>query len=341
MVDRFVAAKDISVGTMEEKPVSFDWHVPSGLISGNYTMSAYVLSADEFNLGGLESTNSLRAGKLSLKALTDNTKGVFFDESSITVADKKLTSGIRVLGEKPIVINARLINTLDVKKTISLVWKAYRGSGVGDESEVQSKLDLIELLPRETKTVSFTLDDADYSLYKVIAEAEVGDSKSFITIPILRAVDEAIIQFIGAVNFPMRDSGLNIFGCLYDNKPRAFNDKLINIVVKDDSGVIVAGASRAFGSENTTHFSKSLDLGKRYNSFSIEANVSDNDGKNLGQKVIVRYDCSNFGEGTCSSGSSTSLLAEYLKITLASLIVVILLIVRKRQKKTLSSSYTK
>lgn len=196
LIDRFVPVKAVSLKGNEFKEFPFLWVVPADFTGGEYIFRTYVVSANAFVFHGSYFEKDASVGNLrfSVEGNAPVKKPFLIKVGQQGNANLDFVLSSRT-GDVPLTFTLQSSSTIKTKVPVSIT--VYSGMGAG-EGIVDTQERIVEVVPGEKTSVSYTLTHDDFSRYFVTVKSRDEGVVSLGHVSVVRQdPGEASISFAG------------------------------------------------------------------------------------------------------------------------------------------------
>lgn len=302
--DQFFAQENISLNAKESKDITFEWKVPSYALPGEYQIATFFVSAKKFNLLGLSFTDDVVGNTFNFTVKGENKTNVEFNKNTVKVngSDYHFAAfSPRLSKDEGISIKADLVNSTKEVQVVPVTWTLYSWDGLQKQNIIDTKKETVNLQAGETKNLEYKIQNKDYPVYFLVAEADYRDTKSILDIRTVRQdVNRTRINFPAVTNYPLKQNEKNtLFVCTHNSGTADVveNNKLVFTLLDENQKEIhkytyagkISGAMMGLKEDFTPD--------KNYESFYIKSELyTDN---KLVDSATMKYDCTEFTPGKC------------------------------------------
>lgn len=311
LVDQFFVQDSISLNAKEEKGISFNWSVPNYALSGEYQIATFFTSAKKFNLAGLSFTDDIIGGIYNFKVKSEKKYNVELDKNSVDVNGQKYhtTPFPPRFKDGDIIVKTNLINSSKELQSIPITWTLYFWDGQQEQNIIDTKKETIELKPNETKNIQYVIQNKEYPVYYLVAEADYEDAKSIIDVRVARQdVNRTQISFSTITNYPLKQNEKNtLFVCVRNSGigDAVDNNKLVLTLLDENKQEIHKYIYTGQISNNAAGLLSDFMPNQDYDNFTLKSELyTDN---KLVDSVEMNYDCHNIDTKICSAKSNVAL----------------------------------
>jgi hypothetical protein len=350
IVDQFVVKQGIDMAASSSLPISFVWNVPAYAVSGDYYAVTYFISEKEFNMSGLSFTDDISGMITDFSVSGQNSSIIEFDKANVTVDGNifSFSSFIPQLDkDKPIVIEAPIVNTLKTAEKIPITYSLYQWDGINEARLISTSQEVMMLNPGETKKASYTVKDTQFPVYYVVIEAKFRDTSSIINVRFGRdGVDRPRIGFAGVDSYPLTDMS-TVFACVYNSgQSSEVSGDSVSVTLSDPAGnELYKGqydgpiSNAVMGLQNIL-----TGINAKLTDFTLKVVLSN--GDKVIDQATLNYSCDTIDSSLCAKKPLTAmtiagievgtetywLLIGSLIFVALLIIVVIVLVIRKKGK---------
>lgn len=350
LVDQFVAKENISLNSMEEQDISFEWKIPSFSLSGEYQIATFFISDDKFNLLGLSFTDDVVGNTFNFTVNSELKENVEFDKNDVKINDNNYSFAAfppRVRKEENALVKVKLVNSTKENQTVPVTFTLYSWDAQQKENIVEKKEEQIQLTSGQVKDLEYTVKENENPVYLVVLEAKYKDSKSILGIRFVKSdVNKVRLNFPAVTSYPIKkDQSMTVFSCLHNSgqADKVENNKLILTLLDEEGKEIhkyeysgaVSGAMMGLKDDFTPE--------KDYENFTLKAELF-TDGK-LMDSSEMKYDCNLLDPEICNTKIKQEQIApqktvgvssETLTKLVLALVIIILsfiffMVIRKRK----------
>ncbi len=302
IVQEWVAKDDINLRAGEKQFVSVLYQLPSGLPTGNYTLTSYFLTQNKFNISGLSFTDDIYGGYATFSVEGKGEKTLRFDRSGV----KADGESYRIFGFMPkifpedaksISVSVPLKNETGKSLKTSISYSFYGWDGRDEKNLIKSWSESQDIAANSSKTLSFDVAVAGRPVYFVKIKAQAGDQQSEIHIRLVKNGFRPRLNDVGITNFPLTGEKAEVFACYHNTADGAGKGKL-ELALKSASGRALDSASYDGDITGAINVLAKEIRGSRYDKLTLSAKLYDGAG-NLVDSADVNYDCSKFSEPLC------------------------------------------
>lgn len=303
--DQFFVEENISLNAKENKTITFEWKIPNYALPGEYQIATFFTSAKKFNLLGLSFTDDVVGNTFNFTVKGESTKNVEFNKNTVKVNDKDYHFAAfppRLTKDEDITIKTDLVNSTKTTQSIPVTWTLYSWDGLEKEKIINTKKETISLNSGETKNISYTIQNKDYPVYFLVAEADYKDTKSMLDIRTVRQdVNRTRINFPAVTSYPFKQNEKNtLFVCAHNSGTADMvdNNKLIITLLDENQKEIHKYAYEGKISGAMMGLKDDFVPKENYESFYIKSELF-TDGQ-LVDSATMKYDCPKLTPGKCA-----------------------------------------
>jgi len=298
MIDEMWIAEDVNLMPGQTYNIEFTWQIPTQSKSGFYLVTFYLLTSNQFNLGGLSFFPEIPGKSTFFEISNDNGGLMFFDKNNVTVNDNpyKFRSNVGPF-EFPLTVKDKLTN-LGSEAKVDVVYDLYAWDDSSEKNKIDEKTESFDLGSGESKDIVYSFpNDLDNQVYQLSIKAVAKDGRtSMIKIRLPMDTQKGRFIFLGLQDFPLVGGESNkILWCFSNSAYSSYEGKQ-TVEILDKSGKVlesyefdpvtmsgtVDGASQPFSPKEPLYYVK------------VVGKIFDKDN-NLQQQVEVVYDATKFG----------------------------------------------
>jgi len=303
VVDQFVIQENINLPADAKQDVKYDWAVPAGLPTGDYSLATFFFTADKFNLLGLSFTDDVIGNPSYFSVIGEQAQAIHFDKTSVTVNDEEYHFAAfppRVESDQ-VSISANLANPTTQPLSIPVTWQLYSWDAANSSNLIDTFAATVSLAPGATATTTYTTNNAQHPVYYAVATATYQDTKSIIGVRFVRpTVNRPRLNFPGVTGFPLQaGQETTLFTCLHGmGEADVVSNNELTLALTDSQGQTIhsyhyqgdvsgamMGLAEAFTPDQT------------YNRFTLNAELK-HDGQIVDQ-VSLNYNCADLDPSNC------------------------------------------
>ncbi len=349
LVDQFFVQENISLDAKENKNIDFTWQIPSYALTGEYQIAMFFTSAKKFNLLGLSFTDDVVGNTLNFQVSGELKTNVDFNKNTVQINDQNyhFAAFPPRFKDEDIIVKAELVNSTEEPQAIPVTYKLYSWDGQLESNLIDTKSEVINLEPNQTKQVSYTIQDKTSPVYYMVIESQFQDTKSILDIRTVREDQNKVrINFPAITNYPLKQNQKNtLFVCAHNSgtKDVIENNKLVLTLMDERQNQIhqyvytgqISGAMMGLKDDFTPQ--------KDYANFTLKAELyTDNQ---LVDSAEMKYDCSEINKEACpktnniftteSKGLSLIAIASIIVIIIIAVSLIIMLLKKKGRKRNI------
>lgn len=306
LIDQFALPETFTLPAKGEKPVSFEWNVPSNAKSGEYFAAFFFQSAKRYNLLGLSFTDDVTGNQTSFSVINEfKTQSVEFDKYSVTLNDKAHNFTIFPLHftqDETVTAKVKLVNPSNRSVTVPITWKTYAWDGLREDQVKDQKTESITLAPQETKELAYAVKPIEASVSYVVVEAADQGSKSILDIRFVRdGIKETRINFPGVLKYPLTQNEDNtVFSCVHATNVASTPGNSLTLTLKDQDRKVIHSYTYEGDITGAMMGVKDVFTPKEtFSTFTLTATLK-HDGK-IVDEVTQTYDCEQIDASRCQA----------------------------------------
>ena len=307
VVDQYIALPDVTIPANGETPVSFDWNIPTYLLTGDYELDTYFMTGKRFNLLGLPFTDDVTGDKFSFSVQGQVDRGVAFDKNSVTLngAEYSFASYPPAFSATNTVrVAAKITNDTTETQLVPVSWILYNWAGERVENKLDAKTDTLTLAAGETKTISYDAVESTGAISFVQAIATYKDTKSILNVRFSRDNKfETRLNFPSVLSYPLTAGHEStVFSCLHStSQPVVDGGKLI-LTLTDSTGALIHTYTYEGGVSGAMMGVKDTFVPDRtITDFTLTANLY-KDNQSV-EEIKVVYDCRDIDATLCAAAT--------------------------------------
>ncbi|HAT68279.1 MAG TPA: hypothetical protein DCS20_01525, partial [Candidatus Yonathbacteria bacterium] len=304
LVDQFALPETFAIAAKAEKPVSFSWKIPENAQSGDYMAAFFFQTSKRYNLLGLSFTDDVTGNQAQFSVKNDQGQGVVeFDKNTVTKNGElhRFATPLTVFAKnEPITIKVKLVNPRNETVVVPVIWKHYAWDSLREETLKDTKTELVQLKPGETKEIAYVANPIDSSASYLVVETKDGNSKSILDIRFARdGVEETRINFPGITGFPLTEGKeTSLFSCAHSTNLPVVKNNILTLTLKDmDDNIIHTYEYKGDITGSMMGVKDVFTPDKTYDAFVLSATLK-RDGKVV-EEVVEKYDCQEIDPGLC------------------------------------------
>lgn len=310
VVDQFIVLDNVSVAAMAKNEISFDWTVPNYLESGDYELVTYFMSDKRFNFLGLPFTDDVTGNKAEFSIISNSVGTISLSKNNTTLNGSKyqyIAFPPHFELDESVQVVAEVTNTTGTKQDVPVTWTLYNWSAEREENKLDSRTEVVTLMPGETKKVSYLANKTKGSVYFLTATVEYFDVKSILNIRFVRDnVEDARLNYVGIMDYPLVAGQENtLVSCFHSTNLDLIPGGKIHFSIIDSENNIVhsyvyTGSISGDMSAVKDSFTPTYSLSEFTLLSSFELN-----GQIIEESSIV-YSCEEIDESLCINGVSSN-----------------------------------
>ncbi len=312
MVDRFVVPLGATIPAGKNHTFSFSWKVPGALVSGDYALTASIISSGKFNFATVALSDNFGKNFTLVKVAGTSAGELFLNNAKAKISGST--------------IEIPLENSFAKKVDALVKWTLYRVSDIDGTDPLETSVEAVSIPAQGLKTVSYTFKDTSSAEYYAVVEAKYTNATSFVVVPFARIpAVSSTVRFMGLKQNP--SGAYEIFGCVSNSFTSP--QKSIFITASDKNGEIFT-KKFDLGVSSSVGFSGPVALKKTKGSVSISAVVVSAQGAEL-DKVTTVYNCNT--SDLCGGSAEKGLDDVWILygVTSISLLGLLLLAINKKR----------
>lgn len=308
ILEQWTAQKNINLNAAENKSLSAEYQLPSGLATGSYVLTSYFLEADKFNLAGLTFTDDIYGGITNFNIEGGGEKSVFLDRAGAKVNGQPF----RLFGffpknfaadAKQISFSIPLKNELTDFLPTSVRYDLYGWDSVDPKNLLKSWNQSLILKPSSSQILSAVIDVTDRPVYLLKIQVRSGDRKSEVEVRLTKDGFRPRINFVGLTKFPLTPNAPAVLFACFHNTTNGEGAGRMEIKAEDEQGNVVANtAYSGLITGNISLLSKEFINKNNLDKLNLSAKLYDQKN-NLVDEVELPYDCKNFDPSLCARKS--------------------------------------
>jgi len=345
LVDQFFVQENISLNAKENKPLEFTWQIPGYALSGDYQIAMFFTSAKKFNLLGLSFTDDVVGNIFDFTVAGELQSNVEFNKNTVDINGKNyhFAAFPPRFKDEDITVKTELVNSTNESQATKVSHKLYSWDGQTEDNLVAAKEEIIQLQAKETKQLTYTIQENKTPVYYLVIEAQYQDTKSILDIRTVRENNDKVrINFPAITSYPLKQNEKNtLFVCAHNSgtKDVIENNKLVMTILDENQKEIhqytyegkISGAMMGLKEDFTPE--------KTSANFTIKTELyTDNQ---LVDSATMKYDCKQLNKDLCPARLSEIFTTSSNKKTTTPIIlgiifflIGILVIIYFRKKKT-------
>jgi hypothetical protein len=244
VIDEFFVLENINLMPSEKKNVNFNWNIPPSAFKGDYKLATFFTVDKKYNMSGLSFTSNVYASFCTFEIKGNNQGRIIFDRNNAKFNNEPylFRSYIPQLTSKDKAeISILLNNTYNVSKNVRITYDLYSWDALSEENKVKSDSEDLVIGPNSYRTIKYSLDGFDLSVYLLKITAISKTDKSIVDIRFsVNDIPMARINYAGITKFPLvKGEKAKAFVCFHGVNDSGFNGK-IDLNLKDNGGNIIA-----------------------------------------------------------------------------------------------------
>lgn len=336
VVDFFPATDPFTLPAGGSVNLSSVWQVPQDAEAGDYTMAAYVVSADRFELEGLSFTDDVVGGALSFKVVSDAKGSVYFDKDTATVLGQPFRFAAyppRIpTGTAEVPVGIDLANTTPLPATEEVTWTLYNWDALRADQVLDQKTETVTVPAGGSAQVTYTVTDKNHSVYYLLGSVRTaGGSSSLVGIRFVRGdVNEPRLNFVGVTGYPA-GAGSAAVACVHSAGTSSAENTELEIVATRPSLFGIGGtiARESYQGPATGDIRALVaPFTAAAGSFSVTARLFQNGA--LVDQVTEDYNCKDLSPDSCPE-SSVPLVPLVGAVVLLVILAVMFVLIRRRK----------
>lgn len=223
VVDEFFITENLTLRGGESTKIPFTWKVPANIDPGSYQVVGYVVQNRTFNYQGLSFTDDVVGGFYNFTVVGESAGTVSFDKPAVMInglPHRFVAAPPRISSEiKDFPIEAGLINTAPVPKTVSVTWTLYGWDGLREDRKLDEVEREVTVAPFGTSTVTYMVPENDsYTVQYAVGEIKDGEARSFVHVRFSRTgIERARLNSLGVSSYPISHSEpTQLFACAHN-----------------------------------------------------------------------------------------------------------------------------
>lgn len=345
VVDQYVVRDGITLPARESVPVSFTWPVPQSALSGEYRIVPYITLAQKYPISDIPFVDEMMGTTTRFVVQSRQTTGVSFVRDSIKLNNKPFisaTSTVHISPTSTPLVSVAVMNTTKEKAPVSITWRLYARNVFKQENLITERISTSTVAAKKRITVSYKVEDTTYSEYTLVGEVQWKDSKSYLTMRVVRdRFDQPQADFLSIDMFPLvQGQAATMFSCIHNANKNILSDGRLELVLSDREGNPIHSYSytgRIGG--DILGLAEQFVPDQNYDYFSLDMRLYQ--GKTLLDETYVTYDCSQINPSLCThstrnnngvSWDHMTIITSFSLITLALLGTVIAVKSRNRHR---------
>ena len=336
VIDEFFVLENISLMPSEKKNVNFNWNIPPSAFQGNYKLATFFTVDKKYNMSGLSFTSNVYASFCAFEIKGNNQERIIFDRNNVKFNNEPYLFRAyvpQITSKDKAEISIPLNNTYNISKDIRITYDLYYWDALSEENKVKSDSEDFVVGSHSYKTVNYSLDEIDLSVYLLKITAISKTDKSIVDIRF--GVDDIPmprINYAGITKFPIqKGEEAKAFVCFHNTNGSEFNGK-INLELKDKEGNIIA--SKEYQGNITGEVmveTADIGAGQNLNLFNLESELSDDNGKVI-DSFSGTYDISKLSPGYIEETSEENNAGIYIVLFLLLTAVILSFYFLKKRK---------
>lgn len=305
LVDQFYVVKNVSIDANKSNNLKFNWSAPSSMVSGDYNIAFYIVSADRFNLGGLSFTDDIVGTRefFTVENVERAIPPVEWDKNAIQLNNKKYSFAkpIPKIAKNDIAtISGPIINPTNQTQKVMVTWTTYNWDGLRNENRIGISSMEIILKPEERRIISYEVPSPVGPVTYVIGNVSAYGGHSIIDVRFAhKDYTQARINFPAVTKFPLeKGDRLDMFSCFSSASPDTIKNGVLQLSLLDEKGVLLESAEyQGDITGNMMGFKKSIISPKKLYKGTLKAQILV-DGKVV-DNVSMEYDCEKIDKTLC------------------------------------------
>lgn len=311
LVDQFPLEEMFVIPALGSKKITFSWNVPENAEGGEYTAAFFFQTSKRYNLLGLSFTDDVTGNQVHFSVISDDDKGtVALDKNTVTLNNQThrfAAFPLRFAKDENVKVVVRIVNPRNEAVTVPVVWKLYAWDSLREEALRDTKIEAVQLKPKEIKEISYTALPIKEIVSYLVVETSDQASKSILNIRFARdGIEETRINFPSIVAYPLeKNKENNIFSCVHSIGDGVVKDNSLTLTLRDEKERVIH--TYTYEGDITSAMMGIKDSFvplKNYTTFSLTANLK-HKGKTV-EEVRVVYDCRDIDVNSCPKPMSTT-----------------------------------
>ena len=337
VIDEFFALENIDLMPSKKKNVNFSWDIPPSAFKGDYKLATFFSVDKKYNMSGLSFTSNVYANFCTFEIKGNNQGRIIFDRNNAKFNNEPylFRSYIpEITSEDKAEISIPLNNTYNVSKDIRITYDLYSWDALSEENKIKSNSEDITIGANSYRTIDYSLDEIDLTVYllKITATSKTG--KSIVDIRFgVSDISLARINYAGITKFPLvKGEKAKAFVCFHNTNGSVFDGK-IDLNLKDESGNTIA--SKEYQGDITGDVMleiADINANKNLNLLNLESKLFDRNGKVI-DSFSGTYDISKLSPDYIEKTSEENKSGFYLILFLLLIIVSAIYFLKKRKPK--------
>lgn len=245
LVDQFALPDTYYLAAQGEKMISFDWNVPANAEAGDYFAAFFFQSAKLYHLLGLSFTDDV-TGNLAPFSVTnpETEKLVSLDKHSVTLNDKPYAFAQfppHFSQREEVTAQVKVKNPQQKHAAVQLEWRLYSWDNLREETLGDTRTEIIELEPGETRNLEYTVQPTGNSVSYLVLKMHDGLSNSFLNIRFVRdGIVETRLNFPSIQNYPLQaGKEATVFSCAHSTNFPVVSDNILTLTLTDARGNLI------------------------------------------------------------------------------------------------------
>ncbi|MEK9174341.1 MAG: hypothetical protein AAB845_03720, partial [Patescibacteria group bacterium] len=244
VVDQFFVDGDYNLAAQGEKKVSFSWHVPENITSGEYYVATFFTTENRYNLSGLSFTDDVIGSSTDFSITSDQAGGVFLDKTKTTLNGQNhhfAAYPLHFKNNESVEARITLTNPTSDNQVVQLMWEEYTWDGMRSENLQNKKFELIEVGANSSREVTYQVTPKGKSVSYIIATSKDQYGKSIQGIRFVRdGIEETRINFPSLTKFPLKEGEQNsLFACAHATNLPLVKGNILTLTLRDENQNII------------------------------------------------------------------------------------------------------
>ena len=320
LVDTFTVVENVSLPANDAIPVSFNWDVPVGAVSGDYKLATFIISADRFNLSGLSFTDDIVGKSVTFSINSDHKGHIQFDKDTVDINGLKSNFAsypVRVPDGRPAKLSLDVVSSFATPTTANITWNVYKWDAQNPRNLIETSVQTLSLTPQQRKKATLEISDTSASVYLVEGIIQNSDTKSIVQIRFVRpGQNEIRLNFPSLTDFPPTPQS-KMFACFHSTSDTGTQNATVKMTLRDRAGktldqAIYQGAITG----EMMGYAKTLAL-ESYDVDSLTLTTELLDGDQLVDTIQTSYGCASSNSKACTAtaNNTTPLPSTFSTIT--------------------------
>ncbi|NTW15546.1 MAG: hypothetical protein HGA38_04260 [Candidatus Moranbacteria bacterium] len=231
----------LALPASSESPIGFSWAIPDNAPSGKYEAVLLTTLGDRVDQIATVDRFSGPGGDGVFEVDGARVPAVIMDRTSVRLNGQTIPDSARLPEfpkEAPVELSIEVRNPTEETQRVNILWTLLGQGDSWENSLVDSRNDVVNLAPGETKRVSFSSRKGISALSSVRVEAGVGDYRVMTGQSFIReGFNRFRIGAVGIGSYPLREgeSGF-MYACYYSVGSAAPENGRLSLELIDESG---------------------------------------------------------------------------------------------------------